>query len=483
MTAYLDHIAALNPLVNAVVDLRPRDELLAQAAAKDALLAAGTYQGWMHGFPHAVKDLADAAGFPTTMGFFRAPFAAAPAASDSLHVARIRAAGAIFVGKTNVPEFGLGSQTYNHVYGPTSNAYDQSRTSGGSSGGAAVAVALRMLPVADGSDFLGSLRNPPGWNNIFGLRPSFGRVPSDGADAFVAQGGVDGPIARTALDLALLLRTMSGYDPRAPLSIEQDPAHLTALERTDDESADRKVLWLGDLGGYLPMEPEILDVCRGALSQLESLGMQVSISDSLPTFGDFRGTSDLWPTWLAYRHWLAGTSLLPVHADPALRARMKPEALYEIAGLLDGVDGSGALTAAAVHRASLVRTAMYQAFRRLFDEYDFVLLPTAQVFPFDLSLHWPTSVNGIEMSSYHRWMEVTAISTLINAPTLAMPAGFGSGGLPIGLQAIGPNHSDFALLRLARAWERRTRWVERVRPALLSHLPDRAGPEPPTTVA
>jgi amidase len=433
----------------------------------------------MHGFPHAVKDLADVAAFPTTMGFFRPPFEAPPATSDALHVARIRAAGAIFIGKTNVPEFGLGSQTYNNLYGATSNAFDQTKTAGGSSGGAAVAVALRMLPVADGSDFLGSLRNPPGWNNVFGLRPSFGRVPADNADAFVAQGGVDGPIARTALDLALLLRTMSGYHPRAPLSIEQDPAQLTALD--SGVLAGKRVVWLGDLGGYLPMHPEVLEVCRTALASFDALGMSVSISEVLPSLAGFRGTADLWPTWLTYRHWLAGASLLPVHADPVLRARLKPEAIYEVDGLLDGIDGSGPLTAAAVHRASEVRTAMYQAFRRLFDEYDFVVLPSAQVFPFDVSIHWPAAVGGVAMSSYHRWMEVTAVATLINAPTLAMPAGFSRTGLPIGLQVIARNHGEAALLRLARAWERQTGWVQRVRPALLGSAPGRAGRGPRPT--
>ncbi len=482
MTAHLDHIETINPQVNAIIALRPRDQLLAEAAEKDALLAAGRYNGWMHGFPHAVKDLADLAGLPTTMGFFRPPFAAPPAKSDALHVARIRAAGAIFIGKTNVPEFGLGSQTYNNVYGPTSNAYDRSRTAGGSSGGAAVGVALRMLPVADGSDFLGSLRNPPGWNNVFGLRPSFGRVPADNADAFVAQGGVDGPIARTALDLALLLRTMSGYDPRAPLSIEQDPVGLIALDDVKCELDGKKVAWLGDIGGYLPMEPEVLEVCRAALASFEELGMRVSEAESLPAFGEFRGTADLWPTWLVYRHWLAGASLLPVHADPALRGALKPEAIFEVDGLLNGIDGSGPLTAAAVHRASVLRTAMYQAFRRLFDEYDFAVLPTAQVFPFDVSVHWPRSIDGVAMSSYHRWMEVTAIGTLINAPTLAMPAGFGRAGLPIGLQVITRNHGEPALLRLARAWERQTRWVQRVTPALLDPSPGRAGRGPRPTV-
>ena len=214
MTAYLDHIDRINPLVNAIVSRRPRAELLDEAAARDDELRAGHHRGWMHGFPHAVKDLADVAGMKTTYGFFRPPFDVEPATADSLFVERLRAAGAIFIGKTNTPEFGLGSHTYNNVFGTTLNAYDQGRSAGGSSGGAAVAVALRMVPVADGSDFMGSLRNPPGWNNVLGLRPSLGRVPSLSPEVFVSRAAVEGPIARTAVDLALLLRTMSGYDAR-----------------------------------------------------------------------------------------------------------------------------------------------------------------------------------------------------------------------------------------------------------------------------
>lgn len=465
MTAYLNHIAKINPKVNAIVNLRPRADLLAEAAGRDAQLRRGDYLGWMHGFPHAVKDLAGVKGIKTTSGFFRPPFDVGPATADSLNVERIRAAGAIFIGKTNTPEFGLGSQTYNNVFGATTNAYDQTKTAGGSSGGAAVAVALRMLPVADGSDFFGSLRNPPGWNNVFGLRPSFGRVPGNNAEAFVQQGGVEGPIARTALDLALLLRTMSGYDPRAPLSITEDPAPLTDLR---GRFRGKKVAWLGDLGGYLPMEPEVLTVTRKALRSFESLGMEVTTLDALPSFGTFTGNADLWPTWLIFRHWLIGGILKPLYDNPTFRAAMKPEAIYEIEGLLSGADGNPAISGLDTYNGSVKRTGLYQGFRTLFETYDYAVLPTAQVFPFDVTVHWPKSINGVAMSSYHRWMEVTAVGTLLNAPTLAVPAGFSAAGLPMGLQVIGRNHDDFSLMDLAAAWEKTTQWVQKVPPPLLT---------------
>jgi amidase len=458
MTAYLDRIDALNPLVNAIVSLRSRSDLLTEAAERDRQLGAGDHQGWMHGFPHAVKDLANVAGFKTTQGFFRPPFDVPPASSDALAVERIRAAGAIFIGKTNTSEFGLGSHTYNNVFGTTVNAYDQTRSAGGSSGGASVAVALRMLPVADGSDFFGSLRNPPAWNNVLGLRPSIGRVPGLNTDVFLQQFGVEGPIARTSTDLALLLQTMAGYDDRAPLSIEQDVSGYRNSLDADFRGA--KVAWLGDLGGYFPMEPGLLELCEQSLPVFDALGMEVTDQPRLPTSTSFAGTADLWPMFLVYRHWLIGSQLGAVYGNPKLRAELKPEAIYEIDGLFTGADGNPPITAQDVYHASVKRTSMHQAFRTLFSTVKFVALPAAQVFPFDAELHWPDSINGQAMSSYHRWMEVTAIGTLLGYPVLSLPVGFNDEGLPMGIQVIAANHQDLALLQLARAWEQQTRWVQ-----------------------
>ncbi len=455
MAAFLDQIEAINPRVNALVALRPRHELISEAATYDGMLNDGHRLGWMHGFPFAVKDLADVRGLPTTYGLLDPSESMARRDADSLFVARIRSAGAIFIGKTNTPELGLGSQTYNAVFGTTGNAYDPSRTSGGSSGGAAVAVATHMLPVADGSDFMGSLRNPPGWNNVLGLRPSFGRVPAAGDEVFVDQGGVVGPIARTAEDLGLLLQTMAGYDQRAPLSLETDPAVFGSLR--GGSLRGRTVAWLGDLGGYLPMEDAVMAVTEGALTHFERLGMTVTALSELPRGEGFRGTDDLWPTWLTYRHWLAGMSVRTAY-DLGLRDRLKPEAHYEYDGLAGDVDG-GPIDAVDIYRASQRRTALYHAFVDLFASFDYVVLPTAQVMPFDAATHWPATVAGVEMSSYHRWMEVTTVATLVGAPTIAIPAGFDDRGLPIGLQVLGRNHAELELLHLAQAWEAHTRLV------------------------
>ncbi len=272
MQAFLAQIAKHNPAHNAIVNLQDADQLLRQADERDAMLARGQSLGWMHGLPIAIKDLAATAGIPSTQG---SPLLKDFVPSeDSAMVARIRRAGAIVIGKTNVPEFGLGSHSFNEVFGTTANAYDTTKTAGGSSGGAAVALALRMLPVADGSDFMGSLRNPAGWNNIFGMRPSQGRVPGVPAnDVYVSQMPTDGPMGRHVADLALLLSTQAGPDPRAPLSLTSDPSIFT-----NDLSVDvsgQRVGWLGNLNGYLPTEVGVLDACQAGLGRLQQLGCVV----------------------------------------------------------------------------------------------------------------------------------------------------------------------------------------------------------------
>ena len=269
MSAYLDHIDAVNPKVNAIVALQERADLVAQARERDAQLARGEAVGPLHGLPHAVKDLAPVRGIRTTMG---SPILKdnVPAA-DSAMVERLRRAGVIFIGKTNTPEFGLGSNTFNPVHGITRNAYDQSRSAGGSSGGAAVALALRMLPLADGTDYAGSLRNPAGWNNVFGFRTSLGLVPADGRDPFLLTMGVIGPMARSVTDLALLLSVQAGYDARVPLSIAGDGAAFRApLER---DFKGTRIAWTGDYGGHMPYEPGVLDLCKSALKTFESDGV------------------------------------------------------------------------------------------------------------------------------------------------------------------------------------------------------------------
>ena len=279
MSAYLDHIEVFNPRVNAIISMPPREALLALAEERDAQLRRGQYLGRMHGFPHAVKDNIPVKGMPFTRGSPLFKDFIAPA--DAIVVERMRAAGAIIIGKTNLPEFAFGSQTHNPVFGTTLNPYDPTKTSGGSSGGAGAAVALRMLPMAVGTDHTGSLRNPGAFNNLFALRPSYGRVPIEAADAFNSGMSMAGPLARTVPDLALLLSVQAGYDPRVPLSIHEDPAQF-AIPLTG-EVKGKRIAWGGDLlAGIMPFEAGVLELCRGALATFEQLGCIVE--DAAPEF-------------------------------------------------------------------------------------------------------------------------------------------------------------------------------------------------------
>ncbi len=448
MTAALDRIEALNPAFNAIVALRDREQLLAEAREKDDQAAAGRILGPLHGFPIAVKDLSAVKGLPMTMGSPVLKDFVADA--DSTFVERLRAAGALFIGKTNTPEFGLGSQTYNPVHGATGNAYDATLTAGGSSGGAAVALALRMLPLADGSDYGGSLRNPAGWNNVYGFRPSFGRVPGDGRDAWLPSMGVAGPMARIPADLALLLSVMAGYDEREPLSILGDGAIFAGA--LDSDLRGKRIAWLGDYGGALPCETGILELCERALKTFESLGCLVE-----PARPDM-ALEDVWRAWVTLRHWQVGTNLLPFYSAPRMRALMKPEAIWE-------VERGLALSAFDVSAASAVRTRWHQTLLGFFQRYDFFVLPTAQLFPFALETPWPREVAGRRMESYHEWMKCVVPATMSGGPALAAPAGFNNQGLPIGIQIVGRNRAELDCLRLAYAYDKETSWTRRRPPS------------------
>jgi amidase len=450
MQAFLVRIAAVNPRHNAIVSLRDEAELLREADAADRQLKSASL-GWMHGLPQAIKDIASTKGLRTTLG---SPLLRdfVPA-EDGLMVARMKAAGCIVIGKTNTPEFGLGSHTFNEVFGVTRNAYDPSRSAGGSSGGAAVALATRMLPVADGSDSMGSLRNPAGWNNVFGFRPSQGRVPFwPAADVWVSLLGTEGPMGRTVKDVAMLLDVQAGFDARVPLSIAKSEQFAAGLEGLDCKGL--KVGWLGNLGGYLQVEPGILATCEQALRRLEGLGCTVE-----PTA---LGTSPavLWQTWLVWRRWIVAARIAPHLKKPGNRALIKPEALWEH-------DQAQGLTGVQTMEASTQRSAFYQHMLTLFERHDVLALPSAQVWPFDAALRWPSHINGVEMDTYHRWMEVTLYATLAGLPAMSVPAGFNAEGqpqLPMGLQLIGRPQGDLAVLHLAHAYEQASQDVLQVRP-------------------
>ncbi len=449
MRAYLQQIQNLNHHVNAIVSLQDEDLLLQLAREKDQQFLRVSNKGFLYGFPLAPKDLAGTRGIPTTLG---SPiFKNNLQAPDSIVVERMRAAGGILIGKTNVPEFGLGSHTYNQVFGTTLNSYDQSKSAGGSSGGATVALALQMLPIADGSDFGGSLRNPSAWNNVYGLRPSQGRVPSGtGAEVYYDQLPTDGPMARNVSDLAIMLAIQAGYDERHPLSLRDSPAiYQQSLEA---KLQGKRVAWLGDFDGYLPMEEGLLDQSTQSLKFFEAMGC---IVDSVKVQFNM---SELWRSWVTLRAFVTGGKLMPLYQNPEQRSQLKPEAIWEI-------EQSLALKAIDIYNASVIRTAWRKELQRLFKTYDVLVLPSAQVFAFSAEQTWPKAIAGHAMDTYHRWMEVVIGPTLAGLPVLALPAGFHQ-GVPFGLQLIGKPQGEFELLQMGFAWEQVTPFAKE-KPTLL----------------
>ncbi len=439
MQAYLQRIHALNPRFNAIVNLADDEALLAQARVCDDELARGQSRGWMHGMPQAIKDTGAAQGFPTTFGSPLLKNAIAP--RDNVMVSRMKAAGCIVIGKTNMPELGLGSHTFNELFGATPNAWDTQVSAGGSSGGAAVALAQRLLPVADGSDFMGSLRNPAGWNHVFGLRPSQGRVPlGPNADVWTDQLGTEGPMARTVRDLAQLLEIQSGYDPRLPLSLS---SHFSASDVTPhvEHLKGLRVAWLGDLNGYLATEDHVLAVCESALQRMADHGAHITPS------GLGFDTERLWQCWLGWRRALTGPRVGALMALPNARAQIKPEALWEY-------DHSQSMSYTDFATASHTRSSFYQHMVQMLEQFDVIALPVAQVWPFALKERWPQRIGERHMDTYHRWMEATIYATLAGLPAISIPAGFHPHHpWPMGLQLIGKPQGDAQLLCVAAAYE------------------------------
>lgn len=446
MTGYLDRIEGFNPQVNALVSLRSRDVLLAEARAKDAERAQGGALGALHGVPIAIKDLSEAKGILCTYG---SPlFHDYVPDFDDIQVERIRAAGAIIIGKTNTPEWGFGSHSYNPVFGVTRNPWDLSRTAGGSSGGAGAALAARLVPVADGSDMMGSLRNPAAFNNVVGFRPSFGRIPTlPGRDGYLNQLATLGPMGRSVADVVTLLNVQSGFDPRDPSSFESGPV---VLDR-DIAASGGRIGWLGNFGGHLSFEPGVLDLNEKALAVFQKLGFAVE-----PLHIDF-DMNRLWWAWTTLRSYFTAGSMRDFYEDPGRRGSLKPEILYEVRSGLR-------IQAADVYEASAVRTAWYQALAKIFETYDYLIAPAAQVFPFDAEIPWPREIAGKHMDTYHRWMEVVIGPSMAGLPVAALPAGFSPQGLPNGFQLIGKPRADQAVLSVAAAYEGATDWLARVPP-------------------
>jgi len=442
MTAHLAHIERVNPKVNAIVTLVAEQAMAGAARADEAIMRRQPI-GVLHGLPVAHKDLVDTAGIRTTYGspFYRDNVPT----RDALIVTRMRAAGAITVGKTNTPEFGAGSQTFNTVFGPTRNPFDVTKTCGGSSGGAAVAVAARMLPLADGSDTGGSLRNPPAFCNVVGLRPSPGRVASESTSWSPLS--VSGPIARTVADVALFLRAIAGPDPRSPLSINEDPAKFRAPLERDFRGV--RVGWWRGLGG-IPFEPEVRRVVDANRKVFEDLGCVVDEAEP-----DFTGLDEAFPL-LRY---------VGNHSRYAPLIRQRPEWVKDT--IKFEVAQAERAGGADISRALARQARMFNQSREFFERYAYFILPVTQVEPFDVNTPYPTGIAGTAMATYIDWMRSCWYVTMMTNPAISVPAGFSATGLPVGLQIVGRHRDELSVLQLAHAFEQATRHGRR-QPSLLA---------------
>ncbi len=434
MAAHLDQIARVNPGLNAIVTL-VAEQAMAAALAADERQARGEPLGLLHGLPVAHKDLFETKGIRTTYG---SPlFANHVPAEDALIVERLKAAGAITVGKTNTPEWGAGSHTFNPVFGPTRNPFDPTKTCGGSSGGAAVALAAGMVPIADGSDMGGSLRNPAAFCNVVGLRPSPGRVPN-WPDRLAGVGlAVSGPMARTVRDAAMMLAAVAGPDPRSPIAIEESGSRFAAPLGRDFRGV--RVAWAPRFGG-LPYEPQIPEHLDAHRPRFESLGCVVEDAEPNVDDADF--------IFRTLRAWHFATT----HQENWARHR---ESLKDT--IIWNIEQGRALSGLDVGQAELQRTALFHRIRRFFERYEFLVLPVTQVMPFDLEVEYPRAINGVAMTTYIDWMKSCYWISATGCPAISVPAGFGAGGLPIGLQIVGRHRDDFGVLQLAYAFEQARR--------------------------
>ena len=433
MEAHLAQIERINPRVNAIVTLLP-ERALAGARAADTALARGEPLGALHGLPIAHKDLVPTQGIRTTYGspIYKDHIPDA----DALIVQRLKQAGAITIGKTNTPEFGAGAQTFNEVFGETLNPYDLTKTCGGSSGGAAVALACGMLPIADGSDTGGSLRLPASFCNVVGFRPAPGRVPVWPSDIGWWSISVQGPMARTVHDTALMLSAIAGPDTRQPISIAESGERFRAPLSRDFTGV--RVAWSADCGG-VPMDPRVIAVLAGQRQVFESLGCVVE--DACP---DFTDAEEIFLTWRAWRMELRFGKMLETH-----RHLMKDTLIWN-------TQEGQKLTGPQLGRAEVKRTELYHRMRLFMERYPFFLCPVAQVPPFDVKERWVREINGMPMHNYIDWNRSTWYLTITGHPCLSVPAGFTDDGLPVGLQIVGRHQDDFGVLQLAHAFEQAT---------------------------
>jgi len=438
LAAHLTRIERVNPKVNAIVTL-VADQALERARAADEAQARGQAIGPLHGLPIAHKDLQPTKGIRTTFG---SPiYKDFLPAEDSLLVERLRAAGAITLGKTNTPEFGAGSQTFNPVFGSTLNPYDVTRTCGGSSGGAAVALACGMLPIADGSDMGGSLRNPASFCGVVGLRPSPGRVPAWPAATAWSTLSVDGPMARSVADVALLLSAMAGPDDRSPIALRDPGAPFSAPLGRDFNGV--RLAWWTDLGG-LPVDSRVRHAVNAQRRVFEALGCRVE--DAEPDFTDF---DEVFKTLRAMAFLTGVADRVGLH-----RHEVKDTILWEI-------ERGERLAPREIARAETKRSELYHRMRQFMNRFEFFVLPAVQVPPFDVTQPYVAEIDGVAMETYIDWMKSCYFISIVNTPAISVPCGFTPEGLPVGLQIVARHQDDWGLLQIAHAFEQAAAVVRR----------------------
>jgi amidase len=440
MEAHLAHIERVNPKVNAIVTHVPHEQIMSRVKAADEAIARGQEVGPLHGLPIAHKDLVPTRGLRTTWGSLI--YKDFVPDRDGLIVERLRNAGAICIGKTNTPEFGAGSQTYNEVFGETLNPYNLSKTCGGSSGGAAVALACGMLPVADGSDMGGSLRNPGNFCNIVGFRTSPGRVPEWPVLAAWSPLSVQGPMARTVQDTALMLSAIAGPDPRSPISITEPGTLFT--RPLDREFTGVRIAWSKDLGG-LPVDPQVTSVLESQRHVFEDLGCIVD--EGQPDFSD---ADEIFKVLRAWHFALTYGDMLGDH-----RHLIKDTVIWN-------TEEGQKLRGPQIGRAEVKRTELYHRVREFMEAYEFLICPVNQVPPFDITQRYIEEINGVKMNTYIDWMKSCYYISITGLPAISVPCGFTPEGLPVGMQIVGRHHADFSVLQLAYAFQEATQvWKHR----------------------
>lgn len=434
LQAHLEQIEAVNPTVNAIVTYLPELAMeIAQHA--DEKLLRGDEIGVLHGLPIAHKDLVDTQGIRTTYG--SPVYKDNVPEADALIIERLKKAGCVTLGKTNVPEFGAGSQTFNPVFGATYNPYDLSKTCGGSSGGAAVALATGMIPIADGSDMGGSLRNPASFCNVVGFRPSPGRVPQYPKMNGWANLAVHGPMARTVQDVALMMQAIAGYDDRSPIAIHESASIFA--QPLDRDFKDIRIAWSPDLG-ELAVDPQVINTIEKQLSVFTDMGCHIE-----NTHPDFRDAYDIFQTLRAWGFELSFADRFAEFGEDQFKDTIRWN-----------VEQGKNLTASQISRTEVKRTELYHRVREFMQTYEYLLLPAVQVPPFPVDEPYPTEINGQKMNSYIDWMMACGYITVTGLPTISVPCGFTDDGLPIGLQIVGRPHADFEVLQLAYAFQEAT---------------------------